>query len=812
MKKALLCLAFSALLLSACGEIVPASSDIVSTPEADSSSVLPPESSSESSEESIPSSEPDDSDLNCLSLTVANWQRVDFIQFENVVPNTSYPNEYTLNSGAKISSDKIHGIEKIVVIQYKDANNIKVYPALEGGEAIVSTSKANSNYNSAYEKTFRLNGVDSFRIENPSSSKVYFFELNIYYSGELDGSLPIEEKEGEILIDKDTYNRHSLLETEGVSVNGDNLVFAPGGYIKSIELGVIDSFVLTGNKGDIKVYGLLDEEATEIPAIKDSDNEYRYEFGDGYDGFSIVNEGKAPIETGTFEIHYHKVIQQITISEALAIAATLDRNRGTSEDFYLITGTILNVNGSTATLSDGESDIKCYATTMPENMIQGYKVTLKGQIQNYYYTFEIVNFEVVEYEEAYYTLTLAETEHGSFEVSKTEDLSYGEIITITAYPDEGYHVKKATVGGRAVRMLDNVGTTTVTGDAVVKVTFTDQEESSEVIPGDGFTIHSLEMVGTYGDANLVQYGNYDILVDGGTASDGANLSKLLADYVEDGILDLIVISHPDSDHYDGIVTGNALNGVEEVKRLIVNNKHSETEKVITKVKNHSADVVVERASQLTSEEDKTYTIDVDDKFTIDIMYSSGYFPEDKGKNNASIPMIVNYKNTKLFMGGDMEESACNSFIQTYPGLFNEDDYVIFKGLHHGSNGSNKDNFLSYLQPDFAFVNAPMKTSDPNKTPTYGAHPYMDAMVRIGAWTTSCYWAGLNGNLTIDCDGEKAAAHGAVRTRDYYYYNKADGSYTLVDKESEKDTPFFESYWYRQAIENLNYPDYCNILS
>ena len=158
----------------------------------------------------------------------------------------------------------------------------------------------------------------------------------------------------------------------------------------------------------------------------------------------------------------------------------------------------------------------------------------------------------------------------------------------------------------------------------------------------------------------------------------------------------------------------------------------------------------------------------------------------------------------------MEQAACNNFITMYPGLFTEDDFVIFKGLHHGSNGSNKDNFIEYLQPDFAFVNAPLKTS--GVTPNFSTHPYLDALVRIGAGTSNLYWAGINGNLTITCNGYSAVAHGAGRTRDYDYYDFATGTTITADREAEKDINFFASGWYQEAIHSKGSPDYLGLFS
>ena len=739
-------------------------------------------------------------ELEVFSINSKNFNLLDFVTLTNVIPNTSYPNEFTFSKGdSSLSSNKISGIEKIEVIVYGSSENLMLYDKINDGTKIDSNVSDSTKYNSAKCYTYELNS-DEFIIKNSSTTyNSYVFEINIYYSGTIDGSLPYFEEEGIIDINSSSLEKDSRIEYSGVSYNNEELVFSSNGYIKSKNINNYLNIVITGSS-DLRVFG-----------IKSNNEEVLIEganvnIGEGYDGFIIRNNTNGDVSVSSIYVTYNKRIDviDVSISEAVSIASALNRNKGISTDIYRLTGVITSQDGTQIRVEDNDGNyIIAYSASVVEHMNLGFTVTLVGKLENYYSKMEIVEYYVESYIEIKYNIEVKSCVNGIIEASKTSDLSYGETIEVTALPDDGYLSKYLYVNGIRYKFNNNLCRVTITTNCTLYAEFVLEGEDNPPIGSDVFVIHSLEMMGTYGDCNLIQYGSYDILIDAGTASDTLNMKAMLASYVTDGIIDLIIVSHPDSDHYTGIVNGG-LEGM-EVERLIVNNSHNENEKIKDAVRKVDSDVIIELASVLTNETNMVYTIEVDDYFSVDIMYNSYY--SGTGKNNASIPAIINYKNTKLFMGGDMENASCTSFMEKYPNLFNDEDYVMFKILHHGSNGSNSSAFLQYLKPDFAFVCAPLKT-DSALNPSFNTHPYLQAMIRVGEVTTDVYWAGLCGNLTISCDGTRAIAQGEGRSRDYKY---KDGSeLVMASRIDEIDISYFESKWYLQAIINLGAPDYAGI--
>ena len=364
----------------------------------------------------------------------------------------------------------------------------------------------------------------------------------------------------------------------------------------------------------------------------------------------------------------------------------------------------------------------------------------------------------------------------------------------------------AFISSEGVITANKVGTTKITissFDNKVKTSFyivVEEKQEKE----EGFYIYSVEMLGTYGDCNLIKYGDYDILIDGGTSKDTNYIGKLLEEKVTDHIIEYLIISHPDTDHYQGLLSLTALNSVDTIEN-VVTNENSDNQNILNALIKKYPLSNYQTICDLVSSNDKIYEVNIDTDFSMNFLYQDNYTNTSSNKNNQSIVLTINYDNTIVFMGGDLEENGCKSIMNNYPTLTDEDDYVIFKALHHGSKYTNTAAFLKYLKPDLCFITAGMRLSEPNYTPSYSTHPYIEAVVRLGAVTNQVFWSGINGNLEIKCDGLSSEVQGVGRSRDYYYQRKNNpGVYQKASKEEEKNCTFFESCYYIMAIENLHY--------
>ena len=178
-------------------------------------------------------------------------------------------------------------------------------------------------------------------------------------------------------------------------------------------------------------------------------------------------------------------VKEVTIAGALEVGATLDADsQEVSADVYQVTGTVSRQPGSYGKvyLTDGENKIQVYKSKDPyTNLYEGYTATVKGNIQNYKGTIEIVNFEVVEYTAVNYSIEIPAFSNGTVTASATTDIAWGTEVEFTVTPAEGYTVDKVTVNDTEVNVVDNKFTYTVDRNLTVNATFREAVEGEKTL-------------------------------------------------------------------------------------------------------------------------------------------------------------------------------------------------------------------------------------------------------------------------------------------------------------------------------------------
>ncbi len=389
------------------------------------------------------------------------------------------------------------------------------------------------------------------------------------------------------------------------------------------------------------------------------------------------------------------------------------------------------------------------------------------------------------------------TEGGT--VTSTVITATEAVSTTTAVPITVTEAVSTTTAA-PVTTIEAVSTTTV-------VVITTEPETPSDRPSE-FIIYSIEMLGRYGDATLIKYGDFEILVDGGTSKDAAGVKAALGKWVTDGHLDMLIVSHPDSDHIDGIENLSTFSSIDSIGMIIQNGDTRGNSDFENNIVGHFTSAVSKTIVEVMAD-DNYRTIAVDNYFSITFLDQANYYNSSASKNNKSIAFIVTFENTVLFMGGDMESGACTSLMQNNPDLIKDEQFVIYKALHHASNGTNKEDFLNYIKPDLAFISTGLITLS-DGTPNYNTHPYPEAVARIAKHTARIYWSSLIGNTTITCDGEDATVTSEGRSKDYYYQTKSQSSLVLCKKEDEIAITIFETRYYLYLVEYQEYTDYYGI--
>ncbi len=220
-----------------------------------------------------------------------------------------------------------------------------------------------------------------------------------------------------------------------------------------------------------------------------------------------------------------------------------------------------------------------------------------------------------------------------------------------------------------------------------------------------------------------------IVVDGGPDR------KAMADFIQqdkglfDKTIDLVVLSHPDSDHIHGLL--------EIFERFSVN---------MLLVNYMDDDPALQELIELAESkgtEVKTANVTEDlmiDQFTLlDIVAPLGNLEEEEESNNnrSLVFRLISGKNTMLFTG-DIELEKENVLLRS--GALLRADFL--KGAHHGSSTSTSKAFLSAVSPKTVFFQN-------GKDNTYG-HPKQEVLDRILESGSDVYNTSLSGTITLQC--------------------------------------------------------------
>lgn len=323
-----------------------------------------------------------------------------------------------------------------------------------------------------------------------------------------------------------------------------------------------------------------------------------------------------------------------------------------------------------------------------------------------------------------------------------------------------------------------------------------------------FEIHALELKKQYGDAILIKYGDYEILVDAGERDDYLTIRRCLDKYVTDRRLEMIINTHPHSDHVGGMTTAFPFTNIDSIDYIIDTGynygAHQDFQKnVIDKY-------VAKGTTHLTALEvinnKMMKDFKISDDLTLHFIDTGFYDKASTAKlNDTSIALYFEIGNTILYLGGDGESSCESSIMNKNPRFTKSSNQVIYKASHHGSNGANTKSFLSYIDPDYIFCSATLASV--NSLPSFNVHPYYGAISRMASFTKEVYWNGINGTLHMQTDGySKLEIVGEGRTLNYKY---TDENNNVVDApiEEEKNITYFNSKYYLEGVKNAGWNDY-----
>lgn len=262
----------------------------------------------------------------------------------------------------------------------------------------------------------------------------------------------------------------------------------------------------------------------------------------------------------------------------------------------------------------------------------------------------------------------------------------------------------------------------------VRGLFQSQEKSVNTkTDGSKLTVSYIDV--GQGDATLIHKGNFSMLIDAGKNERGTTVVEYLKNQ---GIkkLDLLVGTHPDSDH---------IGGLDDVLQEI----SVDTVYLPRATKETRTWREVERALRQTGKEAQMPEIGKEYRFDENVMIRF-LGPQRKyaEANDNSLVVQLAYGKTRFLFMGDAEEQAEKDILERNFDL----ECDVLKVGHHGSYTATSDAFLKGANPAYAVISA-------GKDNSYG-HPHAEVLSRLEDEDVQIYRTDTMGSIQAVSDGSQ----------------------------------------------------------
>ena len=253
-----------------------------------------------------------------------------------------------------------------------------------------------------------------------------------------------------------------------------------------------------------------------------------------------------------------------------------------------------------------------------------------------------------------------------------------------------------------------------------------------------FCIHVID-VGQADSILITTPSNKNMLIDGGD-EDSAKIIKSYLKNKKVKNLDVVIATHPDSDHIGSLdyIIDNF-----DVEKIYMPNQTTDSECYINLI--DSCNKKNLKVNYLSKDD----SFNLDDSTNIYVL-SPSYITDNNNSN--SIVLNISYKNNNFLFTGDCEESNEMDMINSY----DLEDIDFLKVAHHGSYTASSLTFLEETTPDIAVISCGYKNS-------YG-HPPKSTLDNLESVDAKIFRTDQNGSMQFYSDGEKI--YSKVKYKEY----------------------------------------------
>lgn len=323
--------------------------------------------------------------------------------------------------------------------------------------------------------------------------------------------------------------------------------------------------------------------------------------------------------------------------------------------------------------------------------------------------------------------------------------------------------------------------------------YLNEPTDSDVYVSGDLEIHFLELGNKYtGDCTYINAGGVDVLIDAGSrVSSIPTIITYLDEYVTDGTLEYVIVTHAHQDHYAGFATNETTESIFDHYEceVIIDFAQTNQKDTATMYNNYlreRADEIENGAVHYTAADCVTRGLTVfelGNGIELEILDSYYYYNKaSSGENDHSVCLMINQGDNHFLFTGDMEKSGEEKLVE----MNDLPQVVLYKAGHHGSKTSSNDVLLSVIQPQIVCVcccagNSEYTDTNENQFPT------QDFIDRVAPYTQYVYVTTLCTNYEND---EYTSMNGNIKIT-----SNATGVYVNC---SNSDLPLKEWDWFKQS--------------
>jgi len=247
------------------------------------------------------------------------------------------------------------------------------------------------------------------------------------------------------------------------------------------------------------------------------------------------------------------------------------------------------------------------------------------------------------------------------------------------------------------------------------LTFKSDEAPRMYVEGD-FQIHFLELGNKYtGDCTYIKAGDTDILIDAGSkGSSIPTITEYIDQYVTDGVLEYVIVTHAHEDHYAGFAQANgSIFDLYECGTIIdfaLTNQKAENASGNKTMYGH---YLSERAAEIEAgakhytaaecvDNEELNTFELGSGVTLRILDSYFYTEKATTENDYSVCCLFEYGDYRYLFTGDLEEAGEEWLVELNPEAL-ATPVTLYKAGHHGSKTSSCENLMAKIKPEIVCV-------------------------------------------------------------------------------------------------------------